>query len=540
LTERFGRRIVDVRSASPAGGRVCCPGLSITDTSRQAPGRSRVIDGFGSAGHADALRDLNRLITDIHAHRDLTGTVQAIVDVVLTAVGFGVAVVSVIRPDNMLKTIAVAGNERARLQLLGKERPSSHYEHEFDVAEVWGSLRFVPQDRAPEAADQGWVPDVQVPVTADAWHRLDALFAPLRSSGGDLVGVLSVDLPENGLRPSRLQCDLLEALALQAGIAVNNALLTEKLSAGEEIFRRAFAGVATGLALVGVRGPEQGRFLRINPALCSIVGYSADELLTMTPFQLTHPDDSHPRGSLFAGLLAGEAETYQREERFLHRDGHLIWAIVTASIARSDDQTPLCGVLQVEDISQRKAELIMLHHQARHDELTKLPNRTLVFERLAQSQETARRSGGSGAVLFIDVDDFKLTNDLHGHQVGDQVLSMLASRLRAAIRADDLVGRFGGDEFVVIADQLNIPDAKQLATRITTAVSAPITNKGVAIPISVTIGVSPIRVDVEPLETIIWEADGAMYEQKRTRTTTRTHPPHSAAPAKPDQPPPKF
>jgi len=94
-------------------------------------------------------------------------------------------------------------------------------------------------------------------------------------------------------------------------------------------------------------------------------------------------------------------------------------------------------------------------------------------------------------VRFIDVDDFKLTNDLHEHQAGDQVLSMLASRLRAATRADDLVDRFGGDEFVVIADQLNIPDAKQLATRITTAVSAPITNKGVAILISVTIGVSP-------------------------------------------------
>jgi len=94
-------------------------------------------------------------------------------------------------------------------------------------------------------------------------------------------------------------------------------------------------------------------------------------------------------------------------------------------------------------------------------------------------------------VRFIDVDDFKLTNDLHEHQAGDQVLSMLASRLRAATRADDLVDRFGGDKFVVIADQLNIPDAKQLATRITTAVSAPITNKGVAILISVTIGVSP-------------------------------------------------
>ncbi len=96
---------------------------------------------------------------------------------------------------------------------------------------------------------------------------------------------------------------------------------------------------------------------------------------------------------------------------------------------------------------------------------------------------------------------------------------MLAARLRAAIRADDLVGRFGGDEFVVIADHLSIPDAKQLATRITAAVSAPITNKGMAIPISVTIGVSPICADSGPLETIIWEADGAMYEQKQNRDT---------------------
>ena len=488
-------------------------------SSRPGPGvKGSAIDSFQSLSQSDALRGLHRVIVGIHAHRDLQGTVQAVADVVVTAVGFGVAVVNVVRPDGGFKTIAVAGSEQARQQLLGVHRPLSHYQQEFAVAEQWGSLLFVPHERAPDTAALGWVPELAVSTSENAWHPLDALFAPLRSSDGKLIGVLSVDLPHDGLRPSTGQRDLLEVLALEAGIAVHNALLTDRLQANEEVFRQAFDGAAGGMALVGVHGDEAGRFLRVNPAFCRIVGYPSDELLAVTPAQLTHPDDRAVDEQLVADLIAGDTQMYRRDKRFLHRSGTPVWVTVTATLARADDGSPLCAVSQIDDISRRRAELQELHHQARHDPLTNLPNRTLVFERLQKAIADAERENTQGAVLFLDVDDFKIINDLHGHLVGDQVLAMLGQRIRSAVRDGDLVGRFGGDEFVVVAEGLDEAEAEALADRIGAAVAAPITNKGVAVNVGITVGISPIPVRGGESGQILWNADRAMYELKRLKT----------------------
>ncbi len=460
------------------------------------------------------LHQLHRVISGIHAHRELTETVQAVADVVVQAVGFGIAAVSVVRPDGRLQTIAVAGSDEARAELVGVHRPLSEYEAEFAVAEKWGSLRFVPHERVPDPGSLGWVPDVEVLAEQDAWHPMDALFAPLMSSAGDLIGVLSVDLPHDGLRPSPAQCDLLEVLAVAAGIAIDNALLTGRLRAGEEIFRQAFDRTAGGMALISIDGDRVGRFLRVNPAFCAILGYTADELLARTPADLTHPEDRAEDEALVADLVACRSDSYRREKRYLHRSGAAVWVTVTATVARSDDGTPLCAVSQVEDISQRRQQLQQLHHQARHDSLTNLPNRTLIFERLRDSIATAATTGRPGALLFLDLDDFKLVNDLHGHRVGDQVLAMLGSRIRAAVQDDDLVGRLGGDELVVIADSLDAAGARALAERISRAVSAPITNKGAAVMVTASIGISPIPVEGAEPHRILQDADQAMYLDK--------------------------
>ena len=475
-----------------------------------------VIDRLLPSSRSAALRELYRVVSGIHTHRELAETVQAVTDVVVQAAGFGVAVVSVIAGDGGMQTIAVTGSDAARAELIGVHRPLSEYEDEFAVAEQWGSLRFVPHERAPsEDKALGWVPDLEVPSERNAWHPMDALFAPLMSSAGDLIGVLSVDLPGNGLRPEQAQCDLLEVLAVTAGIAIDNALLTERLRAGEEILRQAFDRTAGGMALVNVDGSRLGTWLRVNPAFCSIVGYPPEILTTMTPAELTHPDDRAHDEQEAADLIAGGSALYRRDKRYLHSGGGTVWVTVTATIARSEDGSPLCAVAQIEDISQRRQQLAELNHQARHDSLTNLPNRTLIFERLTESIATARRTGRPGALLFLDLDDFKLVNDQHGHRVGDQVLAMLGSRIRAAVSDTDLVGRLGGDELVVIADDVDGTGATRLADRVSRAVSAPITNKGVAVVVTASVGISPIPVAGGEPSQLLQEADQAMYRNKR-------------------------
>ena len=475
-----------------------------------------VIDRLPPSSRSAALRELYRVISGIHAHRELAETVQAVTDVVVQAAGFGVAVVSVIAGDGGMQTIAVTGSEDARAELLGVHRPLSEYQDEFAVAEKWGSLRFVPHERAPaQGGSLGWVPDLAVSDGLNAWHPMDALFAPLRSSTGDLIGVLSVDVPDNGLRPAQSQCDLLEVLAVTAGIAIDNALLTERLRAGEEVFRQAFDRSAGGMALVEVDGPALGRWLRVNPSFCSIVGYAAGELTRMTPAELTPPDDRAQDEQGVADLIAGRIAVHQREKRYLHHDGGTVWVAVTATIARAQDGSPLCAVAQIDDISQRRQQLAELHRQARHDSLTNLPNRTLIFERLAESINTAEHTGKPGALLFLDLDDFKVVNDQHGHWVGDQVLAMLGSRIRAAVSDSDLVGRLGGDELVVIADDVDVVGAQQLAERVSRAVSAPITNKGVAVMVTASVGISCIPVTGGEAAQILQQADQAMYRNKK-------------------------
>lgn len=465
--------------------------------------------------NVESLRLLHRLIAGIHAHRDLTATVQAIAEVVVRGAEFGVAAVSVLRPDGRLQTVAVAGCDEARQELLGVQRPLSHYEAEFAVAQRWGTLRFVPHDQIPQGQSPGWVPRLDPTAGVDAWHPMDALFAPLLSAAGELIGVLSVDLPSSGRLPSAAQRDLLEVLAMEAGIAIDNALLAEHLRAEEEIFRQAFDGAAGGMAVIELTGAKAGRYLRVNPAFCAIVGYSAQELMRLTAADLTHPGDREHDEELIADLISGRSAVYRRDKRYVRKSGSPVWVSVTATVARADGGSPLCGVTQVENISFRRLQLQQLHDQARRDPLTHLPNRDVVLERLQDAVTAAATTHRAGAVLFVDVDDFKSVNDVHGHLVGDQVLAMVAQRLQSAVRTGDLVGRIGGDEFVVIAENVEMAAAQQLASRLMDAVGAPMTNKGAAVSVRASVGVALIpNAGGDPLQ-ILQHADRDMYRRKK-------------------------
>ena len=135
------------------------------------------------------------------AGRSLAETLQAVVDGVVDGLGFGIAVLNLRQPDGKFEVIAVAGSPEAREALLGTVSSADIFDAEFAIADHWGRLRFVPHERLPEGEVVGWVPDLPVSVDPAAWHPLDALFAPLYSPDGELVGMLAVDLPEDQRRP---------------------------------------------------------------------------------------------------------------------------------------------------------------------------------------------------------------------------------------------------------------------------------------------------------------------------------------------------
>src|SRR5918995_423968 len=180
------------------------------------------------------------------------------------------------------------------------------------------------------------------------------------------------------------------------------------LRESEQRFRGSFERAATGMALVGT----DGRFLRVNKSLCEILGYTERELLGRTFQETTHPDDLEVDLEHLRRLLVRVVRTYQREKRYLHKDGHVVWTLLSVSVVHDEENEPLYFISQIQNVSERKALEESLRHQALHDLLTGLPNRHLLLDRLGHALARTGRGGGRRvAVLFMDLDDFKFVND---------------------------------------------------------------------------------------------------------------------------------
>ena len=176
-----------------------------------------------------ALRRLHELMCQVNAGDDLAAVLQSLVDGVADVTGFAVAAVSYLHPDRHLEVLAVAGDDTAREQLLGIRTPLDAIIDEFGLADDWGMLKFIPHERLGGVTPRGWIPAVAVTDAPDAWHPEDALLAPLYAPTGEMVGLLSVDVPLDGRRPGRFAVDALEMYAAQAGIAISNAQQRERL-----------------------------------------------------------------------------------------------------------------------------------------------------------------------------------------------------------------------------------------------------------------------------------------------------------------------
>ena len=160
------------------------------------------------------------------------------------------------------------------------------------------------------------------------------------------------------------------------------------------------------------------------------------------------------------------------EKRYVRADGRLVWVSLSLSPVRDEDGNTLYLISQMQDVTERKRTEAKLAHQAMHDPLTGLPNRTLFTDRMLLAKARLGR-GGSLALLFCDLDDFKAVNDSFGHEAGDRILIEVADRLRSILRPSDTVSRFGGDEFALLCEGVEAEAAERIASRIAEAFSAP-------------------------------------------------------------------
>lgn len=325
---------------------------------------------------------------------DLVPMLDELAGTIVEALGFGVAVVNIARPDGSLEVVSVAGDADARSTLLGHVDSAETWEQVLSRSEQWGRLRFA--DHRNEEADTtslSWVPDL-VPIDAeDAWHPEDSLFAPLTSADGTRLGILSVDLPREGRRPDDASRRSLEAFAMATALAIEHSTLRSRAEASERISR---------------------------------------ELAT-------------------------------------------------------------------------------------HDPLTGLGNRSMMIERLEHAATSRAEQRALMALVFIDLDGFKAINDVHSHAAGDAVLHEVAQRIRSVVRPHDTVVRWGGDEFLVLLENLDDEAAgRGVAERITRAVAAPVPfagrELGVTASVGLAFGAGGRQMDPDAL---VRRADAAMYQVKK-------------------------
>ena len=275
-------------------------------------------------------------------------------------------------------------------------------------------------------------------------------------------------------------------------------------------FRHAFESGVTGMSLVST----DGRYLSVNRALCEITGYPENELLALDFQAITHPDDLGSDLEQLHALLSGAVELYETEKRYVHREGHVVWVQIGVSAVRSEDGEVEYLISQLHDITERRRVEDELAHQALHDPLTGLPNRALFLDRLRHAIVRMRRHSGQAAVLFVDLDRFKLVNDTLGHKAGDVVLAEAAKRLREASRAEDTVARFGGDEFTILCDDAGQEEAEAVAGRVLAALSRPFSHGGQEFHLSASIGIRLSDHATADPDSLLRDADMALYVAK--------------------------
>ena len=354
------------------------------------------------------------------------------------------------------------------------------------------------------------------------WRELSPVFSTIKK-----LADLSKSDTHNIILPETHHGEIGQLIA-----AFNNLLraLNERESAlAESEFRWKFATEGSGDGLWDWDISSNKVFFSSNWK--RMLGYSDAEISNSLDEwkRLVHPDDWDDTMAKVQQHLEGKTPTYVSEHRLLCKDGQYKWVLDRGLVVSRDDKgNPLRAIGTHTDITERKHMEELIRQQALYDSLTKLPNRRLLVDRLTQAMSISKRTDYHGAVLFLDLDNFKPLNDTHGHEAGDLLLIEVANRLKHCVRESDTVARMGGDEFVVVLAQLdkNINKSKQQAEKLAEKIRAelakpyliPIEENGKNIIVehhcTASIGFVLFLDEQSNINDILRYADDAMYQAK--------------------------
>lgn len=277
-----------------------------------------------------------------------------------------------------------------------------------------------------------------------------------------------------------------------------------------KLFGRVFESAMEGITITSA----DGKIIAVNNAFTHITGYEPEEVLGENP-RILKSDRHEPEFYSEMWKTIAEKGKWEGEIWNRRKSGEAYPEWLSISAIQDDDGYTSHFVAVFHDITEMKRKEELIEHQAYHDALTGLPNRLLLKDRLSHCIKRAQRSGGMSAVLFIDLDNFKVINDSLGHAVGDQVLLEVSQRFRKVVRESDTVARLGGDEFVVLMEEVvDEEDAIQLAERLIRTMTRPVVLEGVELFSSPSIGIAVHPRDGDQAGELIKNADIAMYRAK--------------------------
>ncbi|HVB70420.1 MAG TPA: EAL domain-containing protein [Acidimicrobiales bacterium] len=351
-----------------------------------------------------------------------------------------------------------------------------------------------------------------------AEYGIESICAMPINLAGDLVGALTICASQPGAfgpEEMALLTQLTGEMAYGLGRLRDAAHLSQqgrRLRAAEQRFRLAFESNMAPMVFSDLGD----RVIDVNDAFCAMVGYTREELVGHDSKIFTLPEDVGITEDSLGTLTANNTEQVRYIKRYLRKDGRIVYSEVSRSAARSESGETLYFLASERDVTDEHELADQLRHQALHDSLTGLANRALFEDRLIQARARISRVGGFGAVLLLDLDDFKTINDTFGHVFGDQLLVAMARRLESVSRSVDTLSRLGGDEFLYLAEGLDSEqEAVLIAERLISALDQPFVLDDISIQQHASVGIAVWDQSSPGSRDLIQNADVALYEAKR-------------------------
>ena len=298
------------------------------------------------------------------------------------------------------------------------------------------------------------------------------------------------------------------------------AAAVDALRASEERYRTVFQTCFDGIVINRL---DNGQCIDVNHMFLASMGFERSEVIGKTILELGIWADTSERDKLF-GLLRQSSAVQGFEARFRKKNGETIWGMVSATLTEIDEVPCLISITR--DVSDAKAAEKEIRNLAFFDQLTGLPNRRMLLDRLRHALATGSRNGHRQALLFVDLDNFKDLNDSLGHQTGDLMLQQVAARLSASVRGADTVARLGGDEFVVMLEDLSTASeeaaaqAKVVGEKILLAIGEPYSLSDRECYSTSSIGITLFGDKRESTSEVLQQADIAMYQAKAAGRNT--------------------